>query len=221
MDAKKFLQQVYNKINGKYDLDIKLSNDCIEVIESNKVIFIIQGNGSIFYSTYKRESNIVDKLSVEVTPIVLSVEEYLKAMESSPKLTAVDFDMPYKKLGKYNGVIFGGREYSNGSFEFATWDYRNNALYHGHYYTDYEKAKEDFVVRSNLIQSSRLFHDTEMIEIYRCIEDIFNVRDELSDVETKVLEKIQEKIRDAVPDFSTKLCEEIERECEQEEGQTM
>ena len=34
---------------------------------------------------------------------------------------------------EYNDVVLAGTEHSNGSFEFVTWDCKNNSLDHGHY----------------------------------------------------------------------------------------
>ena len=166
MEAKKFLQQVYNKINRQENPTVILNDDCIEIFESDNVIIRIDGKGSMFYSADKRVSNIVDKLCEEIQPIVCSVDEYLSAMEGAPPLRARDFNIPYKKLAEFNGVVLGGIEReSTGEFEFATWDYKNNVLYCGHYYTDYEKAKENFAVRSNLLHSSRMFEDEELMQI--------------------------------------------------------
>ena len=49
-------------------------------------------------------------------------------MDNSPELTAVDLNAPYKKLLEYNDVLLAGTEHSNGSFEFVTWDCKNNSL---------------------------------------------------------------------------------------------
>lgn len=222
MKTKKFLQQVYNKIKKQENLIVKLNDDCIEIFEGDKVVYKIDGKGSMFYSADKRVSNIVDKLCEEIQPIVCSVDEYLRAMEGAPPLRARDFNMPYKKLAEFNGVALGGTEHeSTGEFEFATWDSRDNALYHGHYYTDYEKAKEDFAVRSNLLHSSRMFEDEELMQIYRCAEDTLNNGYELSDEQAEVLERIQAKVKESVADFDGKFREEIDRGCEQEMGQKM
>lgn len=143
MKTKKFLQQVYCKISRQENLAIKLNDDCIEILEGDKAIFKIDGQGSMFYSSDKKLSSIVDKLHEEIQPIVCSVDEYLKAMENAPPLKARDFDMPYKKLAEFNGVVLGGTEHeTTGKFEFATWNLSNNALYHGHYYNDYIKANK-------------------------------------------------------------------------------
>ena len=143
-------------------------------------------------------------------------------MDNAPELKATDFNMPYKLLAEFNGVVLGGIEHrSNNTFEFTTWSYGNNALYHGHYFTDYEKAKEDFVVRSGLLQSQKLFTDKEMMQIYRCTEDTLNNGYELSGEQIEVLEQVQEKIKESIPNFDEKLKEEIDQECEEDMGMSM
>ena len=129
METKKFLQQVYNRINKQENLLVKLNDDCIEIFEEDKVVFKIDGKGGMFYAADKRLSNIVDKLHEEIQPIVCSVDEYLRAMEISPPLRARDFNMPYKKLAEFNGVVLGGIEHElTVDFEFATWDYAESIM---------------------------------------------------------------------------------------------
>ena len=83
----------------------------------------------MFYSSDKQFRNIVDKLHDKIQPIVCEVDEYLRAMDNGTELKARDFDMPYIKIAEYNEVVLAGTEHKNGSFEFATWSYKNNSLY--------------------------------------------------------------------------------------------
>ena len=219
MNTKKFLQQVYSKIKERENLNAELRDDCIEILDSDKVVFKIDGKGNMFYSADKHLSETVDKFQDIIQPIVYDVDEYLSVMENSPDLKARDFDMPYKKLAEFNGVVLGGTEHSNGSFEFTTWSYGDNALYHGHYFQNYEQAKEDFAVRANLVPESKIFTAKELMQIYRCTEDTLNNRYELTDEQTEILEAVQEKVKQSVPNFNEKLCNELDRECEQDFGQ--
>lgn len=221
MDERKFLQQVYSKIRKREDLNIKLRDTCIEIDDGENLIFKIDSKGGMFYSAERKVGGMVDKLHDEIQPIVCSVDEYLKAMESATELKAVDFNMPYKRLAEFNGVVLAGTEHSDGSFEFATWNYINGSLHLGHYFDDYEEAKENFVTRSNLVQQSKIFTEKELIQIYRCTEDTLNNGYELSDEQSEVLENVQEKIKKSVTEFDTKLQAEIDRECENEINQTM
>ena len=146
-----------------------------------------------------------------------TVKEYIDLMKKAPELSARDFNMPYKLLAEFNGVVLGGIEHpSNRSFEFTTWSFGDNALYHGHYFTDYEKAKEDFIVRSGLLQSAKLFNEKKMMQIYRCTEDTLINGYELSDGQIEVLEGIKEKVKESVSNFDEKLRAELDQECEEE-----
>lgn len=71
---------------------------------------------------------MVNKLHDKIQPIVCDVDEYIRTMENGTELKARDFNMPYIKLAEDNDIILAGTEHSNGSFEFATWDYKNNSI---------------------------------------------------------------------------------------------
>ena len=145
MNEKKFLQQVYTKLENKLEQEVKLADDSIEISTDDNVIFKIDSKGGMFCSDDKQFSDIVKKLHGKIENDVRNTKEFLKVMDNSQELTAVDLNAPYKKLLEYNDVVLAGTEHSNGSFEVVTWDCKNNSLDHGHYYEDYERAKEDFV----------------------------------------------------------------------------
>lgn len=211
MDTKKFLQQVHKKLMQSGITETKIKDDCIEIYDEDNVIFKIDGKGGMFYSADKQFRDIVDKLHDKIHPIVCEVEEYLKAMENSTELKANDFNMPYRKLAEFNGVVFAGTEHSTGDYEFATWDYSKNSLYQGHYYTDYKSAKADFATRSKLLNENLIFNKNELVEIYRCIEDTLGNGYELSDEQTNMLEKIQNRIKISVDNFDEALREATEK----------
>ena len=146
--------------------------------------FEIRYPGGFCYNAATEKTEEFYKLVEEADKTFKTVKEYIDLMDKAPELSARDFNMPYKLLAEFNGVVLGGIEHpSSRSFEFTTWSFGNNALYHGHYFTDYEKAKEDFVVRSGLLQFAKLFNDKEMMQIYRCTEETLNNGYELSDEE--------------------------------------
>lgn len=217
MNEKKFLEQVYSKIKKRENLNIELKENCIEIDDGKKVIFKIDPKVGMFYSADKSLSNAVDKLYNEIQPIVCSVEEYLNAMDSAQDLKALNFNMPYKKLLKYNNVILAGTEHSDGSFEFVTWEYKNGSLNHGHYYEDYERAKEDFVKRSELLPESQIFSADEWFELYRCVEDALSAGFELSSDVENILANVKEKLKESIPDFDKRLTTIDEQDQQQEQ----
>ena len=107
-------------------------------------------------------------------------------------------------------------EQSNGEYHFTTWGYKDNALYHGHYYgIEYEKAKEDFAMRSGLVNVNCFFNHEQLAEIYRCAEDILRAQYDLIGKPNHILEEICRKIENAVPDLDERVhesnCCKIER----------
>ena len=217
MNEKKFLEQVYSKIKKRENLNIELKENCIEIDDGKKVIFKIDPKVGMFYSADKSLSNAVDKLYNEIQPIVCNVEEYLNAMDSAQDLKALNFNMPYKKLLKYDNVILAGTEHSDGSFEFVTWEYKNGSLNHGHYYEDYERAKEDFVKRSVLLPENQIFSADERFELYRCVEDTLSAEFELSSDVENILADVKEKLKESIPDFDERLTTLDEQDQQQEQ----
>ena len=217
MNEKKFLRQMYNQLKASVWQSIKIADDSIEISEGDKAIFKIDSKGDVLYSADKQFSNIVNKLHGKIENDVRNTKEFLKVMDNSPELTAVDLNAPYKKLLEYNDVVLAGTEHSNGSFEFVTWDCKNNSLDHGHYYEDYERAKEDFVKRSELLPENQIFSADERFELYRCVEDALSAGFELSSDVENILADVKEKLKDSIPDFDKRLTTIDEQDQQQEQ----
>ena len=221
MYIEKYLQQVYRKLIEQGITNSKLRETCIDIYDGETEIFKIDRKGGMFYSSDNRFKTVVDKLHEKIQPIVCDVDEYLRAMDNGTELKARDFDMPYLKLAEYNEVVLAGTEHSNGSFEFVTWSYKNNSLFHGNYTTDYKAAREDFATRSGLVNKKLLFNKNELIEIYRCIEDTLGNEYEVTDKQREMLEDIQTRIKQDVPGFDELLKEAIDQGEEETFEQTM
>lgn len=205
INEKKFLQQVYTKLENQLKQEVKLADDSIEILDGDKVIFRVDSKGGIFYAAGKQYSNIVNKLRGKIENDVRNTKEFLKVMDNSPELTAVDLNATYKKLLEYNDVVLAGTEHSDGSFEFVTWDCKNNSLDHGHYYEDYEGAKKDFVKRTGLLPENQIYSADERFELYRCVEDTLSAGFELSSDVENILADVKEKLKESIPDFDKRL----------------
>lgn len=205
MNEKKFLKQMYGKLENQLEQEVKLADDSIEISEGDKAIFKIDSKGDVLYSADKQFSNIVNKLHGKIENDVRNTKEFLKVMDNNPELTAIDLNAPYKKLLEYNDVVLAGTEHSDGSFEFVTWDCKNNSLDHGHYYEDYERAKEDFVKRTGLLPENQIYSVEERFELYRCVEDTLSAGFELSSDVENILADVKEKLKDSIPDFDERL----------------
>ena len=109
----------------------------------------------------------------KVYEIVSIIAEYMRQMEMAPFLKADGLEDGYKVLADFNGTVLAGVQSKHG-VHFVTWDwaYGHTGVCHGHYFTEnYAGAKQDFAIRSGLIQKERLFTPEQMTEIYRCCAD--------------------------------------------------
>lgn len=122
------------------------------------------------------------------------VREYIKVMETAPDFEASDLSQQYKLLAKYNNVVLAGRELSNGSFEFITLRQNNRVDIEKCFGNNYAGAKEDFAVRTGLINEDKIFSNVEYDDIYHCISEILGSDYELSDEHIERLQRIKTKI---------------------------
>ena len=103
----------------------------------------------------------------KVYEIVRTTAEYMRQMEMAPFLKADGLEDGYKVLADFNGTVLAGVQSKHG-VHFVTWDwaYGHTGVCHGHYFMEnYAGAKQDFAIRSGLIQKERLFTPEQMTEI--------------------------------------------------------
>ena len=97
---------------------------------------------------------------------------------------------------------YAGKDMDEHGFQFVTWQYTydRKGVTLGHYYqNDYTGAKEDFAVRSGLIDQHKLFEPEELKEIYRVLDLGSTYLDDLTyDQEHRMME-LKEKLERIAP----------------------
>ena len=76
-------------------------------------------------------------------------------------------------LVDFNGTVLAGVQSKHG-VHFVTWGwaYGHTGVCHGHYFMEnYAGAKQNFAIRSGLIQKEQLFSPEQLTEIYHCCAD--------------------------------------------------
>lgn len=160
---------------------------------------------------YRRPGDMVgpdsDTLYQQTEEIAGIVHEYLTEMENGPRMI-VGGDS-YSKLCEFNHAVLGGHEMSDGGYQFATWFHENDGdLRSGNYYGDnYEGAKQNFAERAGLVSHDQLFSNEQLVELYRCAQDTLDSEYELTDAQTKLIEKTQQQIERAVPDLRERIAQ--------------
>lgn len=212
MSGDKIMAEVYRKISCHDDMQIKYEEEVIKVSFGQENELEIRYPGGICYTKNTTVDDELKKMQDEIEDTFKTVEEYIANMENCPDLVLNDSDIEYKELATYNDVVLAGKELKDGTYEFITWDCVRNAAYYGNYYTDYKKAKEDFAIRSGLIDKKLDFSTRELIEIYRNSEDTLGAGYELTDEQRETINRIEDKIENFIPDFKRELETELDRQ---------
>lgn len=185
-------------------------------------------NGRIQFRQRDIVNSDAEQARREVANIAGVVREYTTLMERAPALKADGLGENYKLLADFNGAVLAGHPTQYG-VEFATWEwsYGRTGLWQGHYYgpgsgpSGYLSAKQDFCVRSGLMDQHRLFTNEQLAEIYRCVYETSESAYPITSERLKRLEGVAEQIRWVVPDLEELVSQSNERELEamSEEGQ--
>lgn len=160
-------------------------------------------NGDISQRKTDLDTSAARELYFEVLENTHEVSEYLKQMERSPSLHAEGVRESFKLLAEYKNTVFCACQYDNGmGVQFVTWNYTydRKGVTLGHYFgNEYQAAKQDFAVRSGLVQEQRVFSDQQLSEIYRCVKFTEENSLILTDESYKALQKISEQIGQIIP----------------------
>ncbi len=87
-------------------------------------------------------------------------------------------------------------------FEFVTWNrtFDGKGVTQGNYYSDYSTAKENFSVRSGLVDKNKLFDVDELENIRKCVNFTARHNGDLKFDDYEELKKLSEKISESLPE---------------------
>ena len=145
------------------------------------------------------------------------VREYVSAFENSAPLTGVGLDHEdrYRLISEHGGYLLAGRDYSGkevaSGYQFVTWQYSydKTGLTLGHYYPTwaaefgtnaYERAKEDFAVRSGLVKEDKIFNAEQLDDIYFSVRYFANSDNDLTREHSERLQELLEQIERLWPE---------------------
>ncbi len=147
-----------------------------------------------------------------VSDVSYSTHEYVSAMEKAPPLKAMDLSGDYRLLCDFNGHVLAGTELShNMGYQFVTWQYtydRKGVVIGNYFMNDYEGAKEDFALRTDLVPKEKLFNNEQYHALYAALYFCRNNDSNLTFEQDKALEKIQHQIEKAAPDSAALTLDE-------------
>ena len=185
-------------------------------VEDNKMNFYIDGrlefyvreSGGVRYTPNCSDTDKVKNICGEIVHASRFVREYLETIDQAPDFEVEGLENKYKLLAQFNNTVLAARV---------------KGVFAGNYFgNDYTRAKEDFAVRANIVNREKIFSTSELVEIYRCIDDTLGGGYEISDEQVDVLNTIKDKITEVVPDVFERAVEAQEQyDQELNNGMTM
>lgn len=207
----RYLSEVSRKISGN-GVTVTPDEDAgvIKVLHHNSPLCVIGADG-IRYNKDHINTEQKEELLHEIRNQVPNIAEYIKAFENAPPLAAEGLEEGYCLIAEHNRVVLAGKDMGKYGYQFVTWGrtYGDTGLTHGHYMNDnYPAAKEDFVVRSGLVDSNRMFNEEQLKRVY-CALDYYRWQNpDITDKQDTECKDIMEKIEHTVPDADSALHEE-------------
>lgn len=139
--------------------------------------------------------------------VVSKVREYTTCYSNSKHFDEASIKN-YRLLLEHNGVVFGGMINENYA-QFTTWERsRDGGVEIGHYYDDYEEAKQDFAERSGLNRKPQ-FSETELKIIFSSL--VFSGKTGDLDIDScNRIERLKHKLIQLVPALNELENEELD-----------
>lgn len=139
----------------------------LSVLQKNDPIAFIHDNGEIHYP-----ANVEAALIHQIPNIVGKVLEIERSYRNAAQL-GISSLSSYRSMLEYNHHVLAGRYDGEGEFRFVTWEMNSErtgfAIGHYFYRNEYEKAKDDFLMRSGLLDKGRLFDSDQLSSLYTAL----------------------------------------------------
>lgn len=198
-----YLEELAGRLWRERIHTLPVQNGLLTVTLDDRPVGAVGENGDIYQRRSDLDTPEAKDLYFRVQDISREVSEYMKEMERAPVLEVEGLNEPYKLLAEYKDVVLCGRQYGNGyGVQFVTWsrNFDRTGVTLGHYFGNcYQEAKQDFAVRSGLVQSERLFSEAQLAEIYRSVQQTLYTDLELTRTQEKTLQSVSDQITELLP----------------------
>lgn len=177
-------------------------------LHDRPVLYVSPGS-DVFLLPAGNKDEEAGELYHQVSVIADEVYDYVEAVQNAPLIHVSGLREDFHLLADFGGVVLAGQERGNGQgYQFVTWvwDYDRKGVTHGHYFEeDFQRAKQDFVVRSGLISRSQLFTPEELTELYRATEYFLQEGPSPDSSQLKAIRTATMKIQYTVPGLLNRL----------------
>ena len=194
--ARRLSEEEYNFSFENGEFSVKLN--CGDVIKIRKDD-VLHSSGN-FTDDGKEALYALYQLNREVL-------DYCTAYEKSSELKADGLSENYRCLSEFNGTVLAAKYSDEYGFEFVAWDrtFDGKAVCQGKYFEDYNAAKENFAVRSGLVDKDKIFSTEELEQLGKCVKFTVRHNGDLKFDDCEFLEKLNEKISENIPESSQNI----------------
>ena len=182
---------------------------------------LILGSGVVRYWEKDVASDSRREALERATDIAKITDAYMSQIESAPVLKAGSLDESYKLLADFNDTVLAGHLTKYG-VPFITWSRSpdGTSLNQGNYYgpgsgvDSYTAAKQNFAIRSGLVDKNQMFTPEQLVEVYRCIYETLDSEYPITDSRCEILENACAQIEKIVPNLDALVQESNQEELE-------
>ena len=178
----------------------------------------ISGRGSVLYRQENVDSIKAQDALHSVIDTAKMTSEYMAILEHAPQLNASGLVGDYRILADFGDAVLAGHPTERG-VQFVTWewDWDRKGVHQGNYfYEDYEAAKQDFTVRSGLVQKDALFEAEQLAEFYHALKFVLEQDENLSFGRDQALAELMEQAGRLLPEAALR-----QRDTPEQSGMTM
>ena len=127
--------------------------------------------------------------------------DFCSIFAKAAPLKANGLSEKYRCLAEFNSTVLAAKYNEEYGFEFVTWDrtFDGKGVTQGNYYSDYLAAKENFAIRSGLIDKDKLFSTEELEQLGKCVNFTARHNGDLNFDDCENLKRLGEKISESLP----------------------
>ncbi|MDE6031112.1 MAG: hypothetical protein K2G32_05775, partial [Oscillospiraceae bacterium] len=179
------------------DFAVSNGNDSLNVMTADNYSVKIFEDGSM-----RVPENCPSDSYSQINNIMKAARDFCYAFAKAATLKADGLSGNYRCLAEFNSTVLAAKFNEEYGFEFVTWDrtFDGKGVTQGNYYSDYSAAKENFAIRSGLIDKDKLFSTEELEQLGKCVNFTTRHNGDLRFEECEFLKKLNDKISECLPE---------------------
>lgn len=187
---------------------------CIPVNWHGSRLCRVDEDGDVRYMEHHVEGDDRRTALNAVMDSAREVAEYMRILERAPEMHLEHLDEGFYLMGDYGRGVLAGHPTKEG-IQFITWEwnYNHTGVCYGHYFGGaYQKAKNDFAIRAELIERDQLFSAEQLAEVYRSLHATLEGEHPITSEREQVLTEVCSKIERNVTNLETLVSQSAEKE---------